>query len=132
MGGADVQGRTVSGAILLERTGFLTPDLEEMFWHSFHPTSKLLKYDDHARRGSAWNSCWNDAHNRPDVCFNLAARAVVLVPSGNARARSLIPPVVEPWLMMQSDMMQLDLYQPPRRPRDPPVVVVIQRLGGSR
>jgi hypothetical protein len=33
---------------------------------------------------------------------------------------------------MQSDLRQLGIYQPPRRARDPPVVIVIQRLGGSR
>jgi hypothetical protein len=116
----------------MERTGFLTHDLEEMFWRSFHPTQSLLRYDDHARRGSAWNRCWNNAPKPADICFNVDAGTVLIVPSDNARARYLIPPVDEPSLMMQSDLMQLGLYQPPRKPRDPPVVVAIQRLGGSR
>jgi hypothetical protein len=50
---------TAAGAVLLERTGFLTPDLEDLFWRSLNPTGAMLRYDDHVRRGVAWNSCWN-------------------------------------------------------------------------
>ena len=34
--------------------------------------------------------------------------------------------------MMQSDLVKLGLYQPSRRASDIPIVVVIQRQGGSR
>ena len=137
--------------VLVERRGFFASELEHLFWRSWHPTSVLLKYDDRSRHGMAWNKCWKSPvrHNRTaDLCFNVEQGAVLVMASRKGAKRQVVPPAdptagalrqaVPPAvptvtsLMMQSDLVKLGIYQPSRRASDIPIVVVIQRQGGSR
>ena len=137
--------------VLVERRGFFASELEHLFWRSWHPTSVLLKYDDRSRHGMAWNKCWKSPvrHNRTaDLCFNVEQGAVLVMANRKGAKRQVVPPAdptagalrqaVPPAvptamsLMVQSDLVKLGLYQPSRRASDIPIVVVIQRQGGSR
>ena len=95
-----------------------------MFWRELEPVSELLRYDDRSRGGVSWNKCWARPRGlEPRVCFNVDARAKVLVPG---RASQEAPPT-EASLLLHVDLLRLGLYpQEPRRPLSP-VVIAVQR-----
>ena len=117
--------RTTRGAAaLVERSGWLSGGLEEVFWTELEPVSELLRYDDRSRGVTQWDGCWDrTGAPLPLICFNVDASAKVLVPG---RASQEAPPT-EASLLLHADLLRLGLYpQEPRRPLSP-VVIAVQR-----
>ena len=117
--------RTTRGAAaLVERSGWLSGGLEEVFWTELEPVSELLRYDDRSRGVTQWDGCWDrTGAPLPLICFNVDAGAKVLVPG---RASQEAPPT-EASLLLHADLLRLGLYpQEPRRPLSP-VVIAVQR-----
>ena len=83
--------RTTRGAAaLVERSGWLSGGLEEVFWTELEPVSELLRYDDRSRGVTQWDGCWDrTGAPLPLICFNVDAGAKVLVPG---RASQEAPP----------------------------------------
>ena len=110
--------RTTRGAAaLVERSGWLSGGLEEVFWTELEPVSELLRYDDRSRGVTQWDGCWDrTGAPLPLICFNVDASAKVLVPG---RASQEAPPT-EASLLLHADLLRLGLYpQEPRRPLSP-------------
>ena len=115
---------TRGAAALVERSGWLSGGLEEVFWTELEPVSELLRYDDRSRGVTQWDGCWDrTGAPLPLICFNVDASAKVLVPG---RASQEAPPT-EASLLLHADLLRLGLYpQEPRRPLSP-VVIAVQR-----
>ncbi len=115
---------TRGAAALVERSGWLSGGLEEVFWTELEPVSELLRYDDRSRGVTQWDGCWDrTGAPLPLICFNVDAGAKVLVPG---RASQEAPPT-EASLLLHADLLRLGLYpQEPRRPLSP-VVIAVQR-----